>query len=178
MRTKKKVSVLFRDPGEVHLEYVSRALAGDAEGANRVFREDWDSLHKLASLYGIKESPAMWYELALELARMLYPAPQRAGRKITWTPERRGYLVVEIERKKNANRSAKSVHWACKALAREEPWSAFSPDVLRGMYHESKNSRSARYFRDYFESYKLNGKEDEWEQWAKNTVEKSVKKSN
>ncbi len=87
--------------------------------------EDHTSLLKLCKRYGIGESPAMFYELSLALARELYPERKRRGPGTKWTALNQGALVVEIERLAKPDDPARGVAWAAAQLSKREPWKSF-----------------------------------------------------
>lgn len=137
--------------------------------------EDNAKLQILCRHYGIQSSPSMFYELALALARDIYPAPKKRGRKSKWTNLNQGALVVEVERLVIPDDPAHGVEWACNQLARREPWISFletkeggthGPDpaeALRQIYFHFRSNRWAEISRSAFARYEREGARTEWE---------------
>ena len=73
----------FMDPGERQ------------ETLEQWAAEDTAKLFLLCRHYGIPSSPTQFLELALALARDLYPEPRRRGRKSKWTRAIQAMLVVK-----------------------------------------------------------------------------------
>lgn len=137
--------------------------------------EDSAKLQLLCQHYGIQSSPIMFYELALALARELYPEPKKLGRKLKWTALNKGALVVEIERLVRPNDPAHGVEWACNQLSKREPWASFleakeggtlGPDpaeALRQIYFDFRSDKWANVSRKAFRMYEHEGAIEEWE---------------
>jgi hypothetical protein len=129
----------------------------------------------LCQHYGIQDSPDMFYELALTLARELYPEPRKRGRKTKWTAVTKGALVVEVDRIKWPNDSLHGVEWACGQLAKTEPWLSFletkegnsivsdSAEALRKVYYEFRDDHWAKLVQESFIRHEREGRLDEWE---------------
>ena len=137
--------------------------------------EDHAKLLMLCQHHGIQEGPIMFYQLALTLARELYPEPKKRGRKSKWTLLNKGALVVEVERLVNPGDPAHGVEWACQQLAKHEPWASFlgikeggtfGPDpaeALRQIYYDFRDDKWAALSRDAFNMYEHEGTIAEWE---------------
>ena len=137
--------------------------------------DDHSKLLMLCRQYEIKNSPTMFYELALALARKLYPEPKKSGRKSKWTLLNKGALVVEVERLVIPGDPSHGVEWACKQLAKREPWLSFidakgegtlGPDpteVLRRIYFDFRSDKWAKISRDAFKMYQHEEAIEEWE---------------
>lgn len=138
-------------------------------------REDHANLVMLSKKYKIDEGPQMFYQLALALARELYPEPKRGGRKSKWTMLNKGALVVEVERLVRPDDPSHGVEWACNQLAKREPWASFlekkesgtlGPDpgeALRQIYFDFRADKFARVSRDAFRMYEHENAIEEWE---------------
>lgn len=163
-------------------------LADDASREQKVSQwaeEDHAKLLALCQLRGIKHGPSMFYLLALELARDLYPEPKKRGRKSKWTTLNKGALVVEVERLVMPDNPARGVAWACTQLAKREPWASFlesndsgtsSPDpaeALRQIYFDFRNDRWATVSRDAYRFHEHEGTLTEWESLVLDAVENS-----
>lgn len=137
--------------------------------------EDSAKLLLLCQQYGIQSSPIMFYELALALAREIYPEPKKRGRKSKWTALNKGALVVEVERLMRPNDPAHGVEWACKQLSKREPWASFleekgsgtlGPDpaeALRQIYFDFRGDKWSAVSRDAFKMYEHEGAIEQWE---------------
>lgn len=144
--------------------------------------EDSAKLQLLCQHYGIQASPIMFYELALTLAREIYPEPKKRGRKSKWTVLNKGALVVEVERLIRPNDLAHGVEWACKQLSKREPWASFleakeggtlGPDpaeALRQIYFDFRGDKWASVSRDAFKMYEHEGAIAEWEKQVSDFV--------
>lgn len=143
--------------------------------ASRWAQEDHSRLLLLCQHYGIQTSPFLFYELALALARELYPEPKKRGRKSKWTALNKGALVVEVERLHKPEDPAHGVEWACQQIAKREPWKSFlegkestvtSPDpaeALRQVYYDFRTDKWAAVMRDAFKWHEHEGVIGEWE---------------
>jgi hypothetical protein len=137
--------------------------------------EDSAKLLLLCQQYGIQSSPIMFYELALALAREIYPEPKKRGAKSKWTALNKGALVVEVERLMRPNDPAHGVEWACKQLSKREPWASFleakesgtlGPNLaesLRQVYFGFRGDKWANVSRDAFKMYEHDGGIEQWE---------------
>lgn len=153
-------------------------LMDEAAGQEKVaewVKEDQSKLLLLCQHYGIQTNPFMFYELALALARKLYPEPKKRGRKSKWTALNQGALVVEIERLTIPNDPARGVNWACTKLAKREPWESFletkegdtTPDpaeALRQVYYDFKDNKWAAVMRDAFKMREHEDTVSEWDE--------------
>lgn len=140
--------------------------------------EDYAKLVMLCQKYGIAEGPNMFYQLALALARELYPEPKKRGRKSKWTVLNKGVLVVEVERLMRPNDPAHGVEWACEQLGKREPWASFleakengtfGPDPaesLRQIYFDFRGDKWANVCRDAFKMYEYEGAIEQWEDYV------------
>jgi hypothetical protein len=138
-------------------------------------KEDTEKLLLLCRNYGIQRGPSMFYELALALARELYPEPKKPGRRSKWTVLNQGALVVEIERLVKPRDTAHGVSWAAGQLANQEPWKSFletkesdttSPDpkeALRRVYYAFKEDKWAKVMRKAFKWHDHQGTIADWE---------------
>ncbi|EIC31049.1 hypothetical protein [Methylomicrobium album] len=134
--------------------------------------EDIQRMFDLCAELGIEESPFMWYELALTLARKLYPKPQKKGRKSKWTPYILGCLVVELER---LAINGKSIDWAADVLSKREPWKSFIEakesditdkdpgEALRKLYFKARNDKWAKLYRKAYKWHEINDDIASWE---------------
>lgn len=144
--------------------------------------EDHAKLMMLCQHYGIQASPIMFYELALALAREIYPEPKKRGRKSKWTALNKGALVVEVERLVRPDDPAHGVEWACKQLSKRKPWASFleakeggtlGPDpaeALRQIYFDFRGDKWAKVARDAFKMYEREGAIAEWEKQVSDFV--------
>lgn len=145
-----------------------------AEYQNQEAKADKVRLDTLCQERGIAPSPEMYFQLALELAREAYPVPKPRGRKKTWNDFILGALVVTVELKLKSGRRAMSDVWACKEVAKTEPWKSFArarsiegegdpAEVLRGAYKSFKGSPKANLMRHAHSMYELEGRLTEWD---------------
>lgn len=137
--------------------------------------EDHAKLLMLCQHYGIHDSPGMIYQLALALAREIYPEPKKRGRKSKWTALNKGALVAEIERLVKPGDPAHGVEWACNQLAKREPWASFleikeggtlgpdSAEALRRVYYDFRSDKWAEVSRDAFRWHEHENTLAEWE---------------
>jgi hypothetical protein len=175
---KKIPSLRFQGHDTRKRRLLAAALRNDgslSERAKEYSEEDSAKLQLLCLHYGIQSSPSMFYELALELAREIYPEAKKSGRKSKWTELIQAALVVEVERLKRPNDPAHGAEWACEQLAKRKPWKSFiekkessksSPDpaeALRKKYYDFRNDKWADVFRGVFKMHELQGLIDEWE---------------
>lgn len=148
-------------------------------------KEDRPKLLMLCQHYRIVESPNMYYELSLELARELFPEPKKPGRRSKWTALIKGVLVVEVERLVRPDDPSHGVEWACKQLAKREPWQSFlevkegvtfGPDpaeALRQVYYGYRGDKWADVTRCAFRVYE---QKDAIAEWEEERVSKFVRK--
>lgn len=106
-------------------------------------------LRSLAYHRYIEHGPTMWMDLALSLARDVYPEKKRRGPDQKWSRERRGVLVMEVQLLRAADSPKKSIAWACTQLARRSVWKAFLrsddgnlAESLRRAYYQSVKDKS------------------------------------
>jgi hypothetical protein len=135
--------------------------------------EDDRKLKLLCQHHSIQDGPHMFYQLALVLARELYPEPRRRGNKTKWTWLNQGALVVEVERRVRPGDPSHGVDWACGQLAKREPWNTFlsknkkdHPDpgeALRRAYYNFKDDRWANVSRAVFKFHQLKSTIEEWD---------------
>ncbi len=138
-------------------------------------KEDDQKLLRLCSHYKIATSPRMFEQLALVLARELYPAKKKSGRKTKWVEAIKGMLVVEIERLVDADNTSHGVEWACKQLSTREPWKSFlekkesedssidPAEALRKIYFDFKKNKLAAVTRKAFKYHERESTIAEWE---------------
>lgn len=137
--------------------------------------EDHAKLVMLCQHYGIHDSPGMFYQLALALAREIYSEPKKRGRKSKWMVLNKGALVVEIERLVKPGDPVHGVEWACNQLAKHEPWASFleikeggtlgpdSAEALRQIYYDFRSDKWAEVSRDAFRWHKHENTLAAWE---------------
>lgn len=164
---------------------LAAALRDDGSFVDRIKKyseEDNDKLLLLCRHYGIQASPFMFYELALALAREIYPEPKKRGRKSKWTLRNKGVLVVEVERRVRQDKPEYGVAWACSQLAKIEPWASFlekkegvtlNPDpaeALRQIYFDFRGDYWAELSRKKFKEYEREGAIAKWEEQVSDLV--------
>ena len=164
---------------------LAAALRDDGSFVDRIKKyseEDNDKLLLLCRHYGIQASPFMFYELALALAREIYPEPKKRGRKSKWTFLNKGVLVVEVERRMRQDKPGYGVAWACSKLAKIEPWASFlekkegvtlNPDpaeALRQIYFDFRGDYWAELSRKKFKEYEREGAIAKWEEQVSDFV--------
>lgn len=125
----------------------------------------------LAAEYGIPAGPDQYYELALELARQLYPEPKKRGRKSKWTPTTKTALIADIERRVDPNDLTHGIDWACNQICKKEPWLSFidekeclnsnKAEVLRQAYYQHREGWWGRHGRNLAEEHRQEA-ENEW----------------
>lgn len=178
MRERMKVTVKFQNPGTRQLGLLLDE-AGRQRQIDSWIAEDYRKMLLLAEQYGVSESPAMWFELALVLARELHPAKGKPGRPTSWSKWNLALLVIEVERKRDSSPRGGSIEWACGELARRDPWKQFVQTVAKGdhhgpdprealskRYHEGRSSKAKRelsLMRDVFRQHSHSGTLDEWD---------------
>lgn len=148
-------------------------------------RYDAEILCKLTRLiahYGIEPSPMQFYELSIALARELYPVRKKRGRRKKWGALQSGVLVVEVERLVRTGDPAHGVEWACRTLAKKEPWTSFleakgasdfgpkPEEALRQTYFAFREDRWASVSRHAFRNHQTTGTLPEWEQFVAECV--------
>lgn len=173
-----KVSVRFPSAETQKPGLLASALRDDGSLAVHLKKraeEDQSKLILLCQHFGIQASPFMFYELALALARELYPEPKKRGRKTKWSWINQGMLVVEVERLVKPGDTAHGVDWACQQLAKREPWKSFleikesditNPDpaeALRRIYYGFRDDKWATVSRDAFKYDEAMGAIEQWE---------------
>lgn len=140
--------------------------------------EDFEKLILLCQERGIRTGPTMFINLALELARELYPEPRKRGAKSKWSDLTKGCLVVEIERLVRED-SLHGIEWACTQLAKRDPWRSFLAngeniaESLRAKYYEFQQNKWAKTFRDAFKYYESQGTIEQWNELVLDAVKKS-----
>lgn len=173
--------ITFQDPKSRRV-----GLLCDDEGISRQIKEwvddDHGKLLMLCKHYGIKEDVGMFYQLALTLAREIYPEPKKRGRKSKWTILIKGVLVVEVERLMRPDDPAYGVEWACTQLSKREPWASFiekkesgtlAPDpteALRQTYYDFRNDPWANISRDAFRMHEHERTITEWDKRVGDSV--------
>ena len=166
--------ITFQDPSSRRI-----GLLADDEQIKRQIsqwaKEDHEKLLLLCQRYGIQASPSMYYDLSLALAREMYPELKKRGRKSKWTTLNKGALVVEVERLMRPKDPAHGVEWACKQLAKREPWTSFleakeggtlGPDpaeAMRRIYFDFRGEKWADLCRKAFRMYEHEGALAQWE---------------
>jgi hypothetical protein len=141
--------------------------------------DDHNRLLQLCAHFGVANGPDQWYQLALTLARELYPAPKKKGRT-KWTITARMALVVEIERLVRPDDPAYGAAWAAKELVKREPWRSFmkrsDPDperqaeALRKAYFDFRYDDWARMARGRFTRHKAQDTIAEWDAFVMDAV--------
>lgn len=113
--------------------------------------EDFIKLLELCNFYNIENGNAMFYELALALARDFLPEPKNKGVKkripgLLWIP-----LVDAVNKIVVPNDRNHGVQWACRQLTKIEPWKTFTSvkgngvetsnpaEILRKWYYSNRN---------------------------------------
>lgn len=177
--TKKIQGLKFQSEETQKPGLLAAALKDDGSLQERLMNfceEDHAKLLLLSQHHGIKESPSMFYQLALALAREIYPEPKKRGRKSKWTALNQGALLVEIERLASPGDPAHGVVWACQQIAKREPWKSFleikesattSPDpteALRKVYYDFRTDKWASVMRDAFKMYEHENRVSEWDE--------------
>lgn len=161
------------------------AKSGDTE---KIAREQFDrsffGLVMLAQHYEIPIRPNVFSDLALALARELFPEPKKTGRRQKWHNLNMGVLVVEIERLVDRDDPAHGINWASKQLAKREVWRAFLdrkdtpetiPDpgeALRKAYFKFKDHKWANIVREAFADYEAKGIVARWDEYVQIVVKK------
>jgi hypothetical protein len=147
--------------------------------------DDYEKLVLLCQRYGIKASPNMFFELSLALARELYPEPKKRGRKSKWNYFSKAVLVVEVERLIKPNDPAHGVEWACKQLAKREPWKSFleakesgtlgpnPAEALRKIYFDFRGEIWVEIYRELHSMYEHKGEMAEWKKKVFDVVRNS-----
>lgn len=178
--SKKTQVVKFASEETRKRHFLVAALWGENDSRShellrRCWDDDYSKLLLLCQHYGIRSSPSMFYELALALARELYPEAKKRGRKSKWTTLNQGALVVEIERIVEPNDTAHGVAWAANQLAKREPWKSFlemkdsddtnpnPAEALRKVYYNFKTDKWAKVMRDAFGWHQQTNTIDAWE---------------
>jgi hypothetical protein len=84
-----------------------------------------EALDLLCHSYDIAPGPAMYYTLALKLARELFVEQKKRGSKTKWDLSRRVRLVLAVESLIGSKRGTRGVEWACIQLSNKDEWSSF-----------------------------------------------------
>jgi hypothetical protein len=154
-------------------------LLREAE-AKRV-EDDFRRLVVLARHYGIdtKDFRHMTYELALVMARELYPELKQPGQKKKWTGLKLGCLVVEMERLIRPNSRTYGIKYAAETLAKKEPWKSFvkggqAAEMLRTTYTKHRKDKWAEMMRRSYQHCRETGTVHEWEQDVSQYVSHSL----
>ncbi|WP_426396281.1 hypothetical protein ACN9M1_17180 [Ralstonia sp. R-29] len=152
------ISFQIRKPGLLLNEDQLREFVGEQA------TEDHAKLLLLCEHFGIQSGPNMFYQLALTLARQLYPQDKKAGKPQKWTGLNRGALVVEVDRLKHPGDATRGVAWACQQLSKREPWASFveATDSL-----DSSPDPAEALRRTYYASIKEGTEWDKWVETAK-----------
>lgn len=173
----KRPSVRFAREETRNKADLAAGLRGNAyrlEYIEKQTNEDFSKLVSLCQHYGIEAGPLMFTKLALTLAREMFPERKRSGAKTKWTSTTKGMLVVEIERLADPRNPAHGISWACKRLAKVEPWKSFvttkdlekpstTPEAaLRQAYYEAVNDPRVGLYRDAYSQNQLEGHQDQW----------------
>lgn len=150
--------------------------------------EDDQKLLFLCHHYEISTGPDMFKELALVLARELYPEEKKRGRKSKWVEAIKAVLVVEIERLVKPHNANFGVEWACKQLAKREPWKSFleikesevssvdPAEALRKVYFNFRANLWVKTARGAFLYHEQEGDIDGWENLLTDFVRKEYPK--
>lgn len=100
-------------------------------------------LRLLAYQMNIQNGETIWYELALALARIHHPEPNKRGRKTKWDLEIRIILIIEINRLIKPENQRYGIEYACGVLSNRPHWKRFLKNnknlvqALRRNYYES-----------------------------------------
>lgn len=146
--------------------------------------EDDEKINLLgASLGHNPDDPNFFKDLALTLARQLYPESKKRGRTNKWTELNRGVLVVEVERLKEQSPTKSPLKTVCYTLSKLEPWSAFlesqhcdstTPDpgaILSRMYQESKTLPMTEVVRTVYRIHRERGSLSDWAKFVRDVIE-------
>jgi hypothetical protein len=181
--SKKKPAVTFKSE-EARAPRVGDLLLPGSHGEriDKGLAEDYAKLLILCQHHGIEEGPARFFQLALALARELYPEAKRSGRKSKWTALNQGALVVEIERRVVPGAPAHGVEWACRQLCQSEPWASFlavkgsgggasdPAEALRQVYYAFKKDKWAAVMLDAFRFNEAAGTLAQWDRLVADAV--------
>ena len=191
MATKKVQGLHFQSEEKRKPKILAAALLDDGSLHDLVKRdveEDYDKLLLLCKQYGIERGESMFVQLSLALAREIYPEPKKRGRKSKWTYLNKGALVVEVERLVRPDDESYGVQWACRQLAKREPWASFleakegsdlgsdPAEALRQIYFKFRNDKWATVSRDAFKQYEAEGAITIWEKQVSDFVKNSYLK--
>ncbi|MBK7519377.1 MAG: hypothetical protein IPJ33_15660 [Gammaproteobacteria bacterium] len=139
--------------------------------SNKFHDDEYEKLLTLCELYGIPVGEFMFYRLSLALARELYPEKKKRGRKSKWNPIIRSALIMQIERTIQPNRAARGVAWACKVLAKREPWKSFLEEkdtgdatsdpgeALRRVYYDSLKDHEVTLWQAKVNAFESSGRD-------------------
>jgi hypothetical protein len=140
-------------------------------------RDEMSRLTALAHHYNIaaEDFDDMTYQLALKLARELYPEPKRPGQKAKWNGPKIGKLVVEMERIIVPNSKPRGITFAATQLAKKEPWKSFvkganKAETIRIAYTKGRNDPWSDVMRTTFKQDEIRGALAEWDQAVFETV--------
>jgi hypothetical protein len=150
--------------------------AMDLKIAEAEATQDYLKLKLLALEFGIPDDKNMWKNLALDLARILYPEKKIAGRKRKWDELQREILINEVNSLVKSRNSSHGVAFACKELIKKEHWKSFLSgnrdpvEALRKTYFES--SKDQLLCRGAQELSKQYSTPIEWESLVRKVVKK------
>lgn len=139
-------------------------------------------LHLLLQEYEIQEDKNRWFKLAMLLAiehEAGFQIYNKRGRKVDWSDETTGVLVVEVERLRAQGKA--SIVEAARQLSRKADWktflrrSEFEPvnavETLRARYTKRRSSPAAKRARQLYEQIKTRpAGEAAWEQHVTDTI--------
>jgi len=147
-------------------------------------QEDDEKINRLGVSFDLNpDHPTFFKELALKLARELYPASKKRGRINKWTELNRAALVVEIERLKEQSLAKSPLKTQCYNLSKIKPWSEFlesqhcdstTPDpgsILLRMYQDSKTLPITEAVRAVYRFHQERGSLSDWERFVRDVVE-------
>lgn len=149
-------------------------------------RDDLERMNLLREELGVPEmadKEAMWFQVALALARRLKRAPKSKGRDPKWTDLVRGVLVVEVDRIVEGKRFGASVSQACSDLAKKLPWRDFLEQIdskrasssdpkeaLRKQYQEGRRTTWLKAVRAAYLMHRETNTLQEWDDFVNSVV--------
>ena len=125
-------------------------------------------LRVLADHLKISVKENMWQELALVLARHIFPEPDAEGAPLKWDKKLSIILIGEIQRHMKIQDKSKGTSYASGLLAKQEYWIAHtdseSPsarkELLRKRYQALK--KQTEFFNEALMQYKCLTEQGEW----------------
>lgn len=154
----------------------------------RIAKLDLDDYRRMLDLcikfnIDLGKGESIWYDLALILARELYPEPKKKGRKTKWTQTKGAVLVVEMERLMGEKEPSKQyIQSVAYELSKQEPWKSFIEakesgetsadpgEALRKVYFSFKNKWWTHICRDGFQYHVQTQDIEGWDQYVIETM--------